>query len=449
MRRDPLAIALILLACGCQRTTPTPNSVAPPTAAKVSVVKPQMQVVRRIVEQPGTVQPFEETVLVAKFPAYVKSIAVDPAKAERPEYDRLIDIGSHVSAGQLLAELAVPEWDEEFKQKQALVRQAEAGVTQSQKALVASNAGVTAAGAKVAETQAGLTRAQALSDRWQSESARVSRLVSGGVIDSQSQDETQNQLKAARAGRAEAEAVVASAEAAVSKAEADRDKAASDVVAAEAMLDVAKANVRRIEALRGYTRITAPYDGIVTRRAANIGDYVSADGKRGLFAVARLDPVRVVIAVPEAEAGFVVVGQEVRVTLQAVAGPPVVGKVARSSWSLEPGSRTLRTEVDLPNPGSLVRPGMYVTARLVAELPAAWSLPVAALGKIGDDSFAYLVENGKAVRVVVEPLIGDVAVTQIRRFQRLGVTEWSPITGTESFTTPASAVTDGQAILNQ
>ena len=431
---------------GCNRQPPAAGGSAPAVAPVVSVVKPEKRPIKRVVEQPGSVQAFEETQLLAKFPGYIKSLAADPNKASRPTYDRLIDIGSRVKMDQVLAELSVPELDEEFKQKEAQVRQYEAEVTQSQKALVASSAGIVASKALVAETKAGLTRSQAQHERWQSEVTRVTRLVTGGVIDTQTRDETLSQFKSAEAARGEATAKVASAEAAVVKAEADRDKAAADVVAAGAKLDVAKADVRRVDALRGYTRIKAPFDGVVTRRAANTGDFVMADGKHGLFTVARIDPVRVVVNVPEADAGLVNIGQEVRVTLQAVPGPASVGKIVRTSWSLDPGSRTLRAEVDLPNAEAKVRPGMYVYARLTAELPAEWSVPVVAVGKVGEESVVYLVENGKAVRVAVQLIRGDGQFTQIRRYKRAGVSEWTEFTGGESVATPAVALTDGQTV---
>lgn len=450
MRPDCFLLLVALASAstiGCSRQPPAQGSgTAPATATTVTVVKPEKRPVKRLVEQPGTVHPFEETVLYPKIPGYVRALMADPDKAGQSAHDRLIDIGSRVKRDQVLAELAVPELEEEFKQKEALVRQSEAEVAQSKKAVAASAAGVDAAKAYVSETKAGLTRTQALYDRWQSESARVGRLVTGGVIDTQTRDETLNQFKAAEASRAEATAKVTSSEAAVTKAEADRDKAAADVTAVEAKLDVAKADVRRVDALRGYLRVKAPFDGVVTRRAVNTGDYVTADGKHGLFAVARIDPVRVVVNVPEADAGLVSPGQEVRVTLQAMPGPPPVGKVVRTSWSLEPGSRTLRTEVDLPNPDGKVRPGMYVSARLTVELPAEWSVPVAAVGKVNDEPVLYLVEGGKAVRVAVELLRGDAQVTQVRRYRRPGANEWTDFTGAEAVATPAAALTDGQPV---
>ena len=441
-----LGITFVLAAgSGCNRTPTTGSAPAVPSPV-ITQVKPEKRVIKRTVEQPGTVFAFEETVLFPKLPGFVRTLSIDPAKSERPAHDRHIDIGSRVIAGQVLSEISIPELDQEFQQKEALVRQAEAEVQQSMKALAAAEATVVAARAHVNEAKAGLVRAQAVFERWQSESERSGRLVTGGVIDTQTRDEITNQFKAAEAGRSEALARIASSEAAVAKAIADQDKATADVTAIEAKRDVAKADTRRVNALRDYQQIKAPFDGIVTRRAVNTGDYVTADGKSGLFAIALIDPVRVVVRVPEADAGLIAEGQEARITLPSGSGSVAVGKVTRTSWSLEPGSRTLRSEIDLPNPQAKLRPGMYVNARLTVELPGEWTIPAAAIGKVGDEPIAYLAENGKAVRVTVQLGRGDGNQTQIRRYKKAGQVDWTEVVGSESFATPAAQLTDGQTL---
>lgn len=451
MRRDlPILFAAmfgLIPAVACNRKPAAPaGGGAPATVPQISVIKPEKRPVKRVIEQPGTVMAFEETALHAKFPGFVGKIEDDPNKKERPPHDRQIDIDSRVKKDQVLAVLAVPELEEEWKQKLALVKQAEAEIVQTEKSEEAAKAAVASAESLVTVAEAGVERAQALYERWLKEVARVTKLVGDGVGDSQTLDETKNQFKAAEAGRKEAVARVASAQAAVKQATADGAKATADISAAKAKLEVARAEVRRLEALRGYTAIKAPFDGIVTRRAVNTGDLVTGTEKTALFAVARVDPVRVIVSVPEADAGLVASGQDVRLAIQGVPGPEQTGKVVRTSWSLEPGSRTLRTEIDLPNEKGFLRPGMYVHAKLAAELPAAWSVPVAAVGKIGDDSIMYLVEGGKAIRVTVQLLKGDGQFIQVRSFKKPGATGWADVTGTEPFASPASALTDGQAI---
>jgi multidrug resistance efflux pump len=420
------------------------------------VETPKQRPVARVVEQPGTVQAFEETALFAKLSGYVGSIEADPEKLAQialntpekevwPKHDRYFDIGSRVKKDQVLVQLFVPELIEEQKQKDALVKQAEAELTQAQKAHAAAVANVAAANAMVIEAEAGVERAQASYESWQKELDRIVKLVKSGVGDLQTRDQIQEQFRAADAARKETTARVGSTRAVVTKAEADRDKAAADVEAAKSRVEVAKAESGRVKSLRGYMEIKAPYDGVITRRVVNTGDLVSASEKVPLFSVARIDPVRVVVLVPEADAWLVTGGQTVQIALQGqTAGEK--GKVIRTSWSLEPGSRTLRTEIDLPNAKGVIRPGMYAYAKLTAELPPAWSVSASAIGKINDEPVMYLVEGGKAVRVVVELLRGDDQFTQIKRYKKPGTSNWMEVEGNESIASPAASLTDGQAV---
>ncbi len=440
-----LAGALGVASLGCHQP---PASGAPSAAggAAITVIKPVQRSISRTVDQPGTVLAFEETALFAKVPGYVGALAEDPQKKDHAAYDRQIDIGSRVKKDQVLAELSVPELEKEWKQKLALVKQAEAEVVQAERALDAVTEAVAAARAAVTEAQAGVTRAQALFDRWQAEVTRLSGLVDKGVFERGPLDETRNQFKAAEAARAEANARVISAQAAVKKAEADRGKAVADVDAAGAKREVARADVERVDALRAYTKIRAPFDGVVTHRKANTGDFVTGNEKGGLFSVARIDPVRVVVNVSEADSGLIAPGQEARLTLQAGERPTKAGKVTRTSWSLEPGSRTLRVEIDLPNADAAIRPGMYVNAHLTAQLPAAWCVPAAAIGRAGDESVVYFAEGGKAVRVPVRLGRGDGQFTQVRQYKRAGVSEWTDFTGAEQLASPAASISEGQRL---
>ncbi|QEL16748.1 efflux RND transporter periplasmic adaptor subunit [Limnoglobus roseus] len=112
-----------LAAAGCSRTPPPAPAVAAAAAPTITVVKPQKKPVQRVIEQPGAAVAFEEVTLFVKIPGYVRTLSADPAKATRPEHDRFIDIGTRVTRDQVLAELSVPELEEEFKQKEATDRQ--------------------------------------------------------------------------------------------------------------------------------------------------------------------------------------------------------------------------------------------------------------------------------------------------------------------------------------
>jgi multidrug efflux pump subunit AcrA (membrane-fusion protein) len=448
MRHKPLYLVVAILGVvGCDRPTASgPAGSAPAPERKLTVVKPERRAVTQQVDQPGTVQAFEETALLAKVPGYIGSIADDPEKKGRAPHDWQIDIGSRVKVGQVLAELSIPELDQELKQKKALVDQAAAEVVQSEKAVVAAGAGIQVANEMVAEAEAGVERAQAALDRWQQEVAKVKKLIADGVDAGQTLIETEYQLEAVKAARKEATARVASAKAAIVKAQADREKAVADVDAAKARHQVAREEVGRVDALLGYTKIKAPFDGVVTARSASTGDYVTGTARNVLFTVAKIDPVRVVIKVPEADAGLVDVGQDVKIAVQTLGGAERAGKVVRTSWALEQGSRTLRAEIDLPNPDGQVRPGMYVYARLTIKLPVEWAVPAAAVAKVNEQPVIYLVEGGKAVRVQAQLVRGDAQFTQVKRYRRSGSADWTDVTGAESIATPAAGLSDGQPV---
>jgi len=312
--------------------------------------------VTRVVDQPGVIQATEETQLHARIPGYVALLHVD--------------IGARVKMGDVLAELSAPELVQEVAAKKALVLRAEAEANQARKALASSRAEAEAKSAVIAETEAGITRTEASRQRWAIESERMTRLVQQGILDPQTRDETINQAAAAQASHAEALARVTSARALASKAGTDIEKADADVLAAEAQVAVAKAEAGRVEAMLAFGKITAPYDGVVTRRRVNTGDFVQPTvGKPdGLFTVAKLDPVRIVIQVPEADAALVTDGSPVKLTIPALKGQPILARVTRSSWALDPGSRTLRVEIDQPNADHRLRPGMFVQSQITVTV---------------------------------------------------------------------------------
>jgi multidrug efflux pump subunit AcrA (membrane-fusion protein) len=166
---------------------------------------------------------------------------------------------------------------------------------------------------------------------------------------------------------------------------------------------------------------------------------------------ARLDPARVVVAVPEADADLVEAGAEAKVTVQALPGPDLSGTVTRTSWSLEPGSRTLRTEIDLPNKDHRLRPGMYVYAHIVGRASEGWRLPVAAVAKQGDALVCFLIEKDgeghKAVRTPVQLGRSDGKFVEVRKRQKPGSPPvWEDFTEADLVAARASGLTDGQAI---
>ena len=130
-----------------------------------------------------------------------------------------------------------------------------------------------------------------------------------------------------------------------------------------------------------YTKIEAPFDGIVTQRNVNTGDLTQPGAdKPPLFIVARSDIMTIRVNVPEAFAAEVNPGDRATVRLQEMKGMTVEGKVTRISWAIDPKVRTLRVEIDIPNPGARLQPGLYAYATVIAEEhPDVLTLPVTAV----------------------------------------------------------------------
>jgi RND family efflux transporter MFP subunit len=215
------------------------------------------------------------------------------------------DIGAHVKQGQVMAELEVPDIDKELRQAQATARQTRAQIRQ-------------------AETQLELAKIT---------NQRYAALGPSGVV-------TQQEVDQYRAGY---------------------DAQQANVAAAEAAHGSALANVERLQDLKSFGVIVAPFDGVVTGRTAEVGQLVMAGTGSGkpLFKVAEVDTVRVFVNVPQLYAGGIAVGMDAPTTVREMPGRALAGKVARTAHELDVDTRTLLTEVDIPNPDDSLLAGMY------------------------------------------------------------------------------------------
>jgi multidrug resistance efflux pump len=268
------------------------------------------------------------------------------------------DLGDHVAKGELLAVLHVPELEKNLVQakatliaKQQMRKAAEAAVAQARQALA------------VAKSQ--LAASQAERDLQQLTLKRQEELSAGKATTPQQLDEIRSKAKVSEANVTTGEAKAGSAEADIQAAEANRDVAA-------AQADVADAAVQEVEALLEYTKITAPFDGIITRRQVNPGDLVqgaTTTRTMPLFTVQQLDTVRVFCDVPEAQAAGVAAGAEAEIKLYGLGGQVIKGKVTRIAHAIDALSRTMRAEIDLPNPQGSLRPGMYAQVTIALHEP--------------------------------------------------------------------------------
>ncbi len=450
MNRLWIVFLLGSCACGCAKIKAARLehvSLAP----TVKIVEPEVRDIHCAVAQPGAVEPYEQTAIFSKVAGFVQKWYVD--------------IGAHVKKDQLLAELLVPELAEEHKQKVAMVEQEKALVTQAEKLVRVAQSNVDAASDAMAEAQANVARYEADVERWEGELKRLDRMVKDLVVNPEVLAETKNQAQASHAAYEAAGAAVKTKESQRRTAEAEVDKAKADLAAAEARVEVAKAEERRLVALLAYTKITAPYDGVVTTRNVNTGDFVrpaggdssgpeTGGGERStpLFVVARTDPVMFVIGVPEVDAPYVSIGNKASLRLQALAGREFNVQVSRTSLALRNESRTLQAEIDLPNPHDELLPGMYAYGSIEIERPKVWAIPVAATAEIGNRTCCYMVSAGKAVRTQIQAGVSDgkwVEVAKHRSYPNGGEPEaWEDFTGSEQIISgDLSEIADGNAVI--
>ena len=276
-----LAAAAVLMAtaAGCERTSegkPGHADRAAPPVAKVEVVRPERQTVRRSVGEPGQFQAFETTAIHAKIPGYVEEWTVN--------------IGAAVKKGQVLAELAVPELDAELRQKQAAVEQAIAQRSRPRPRSRWPRPTSRAPRRSSRRPRPASSGSRPTSPAGKPSTTRVEELFQARAQTGSLLDETRNKLRSSEASREEVRAQVKTAEVALTQSRAALDQARSDVVAAAAAIEVAKEDARRVEAMLGYTKIEAPFDGIVTR-AERRHRPVDQAGQRRRSAVRR-GPVR-------------------------------------------------------------------------------------------------------------------------------------------------------------
>jgi len=142
----------------------------------------------------------------------------------------------------------------------------------------------------------------------------------------------------------------------------EADQYASAYKQSQANLAAADANVRRLEQLEGFKDVYAPFSGVLTRRNVDPGALINAGAGaagRELFDLARVDPLRVYTSVPQAYAPYIKVGAKTAITLQEFPGQKFAAMVARTAESIDPSTRTLLTEVDVPNKDGRLLPGSF------------------------------------------------------------------------------------------
>lgn len=355
-----LTLCVMLIGClvsgGCSSGTKGQASANGNGQATITVetAKPDRRDLQDQIELAATVVPDEQVTVYARLSGYLKSIDVD--------------IGTTVRRGQTIAVLEAPEMDTQLAEKRAALLKARAVYEQA-------NVAVDQMRAEAEFAEINHKRLKAIHDR------------DADLIPQQDVDQ---------------------ARAALGVATSKREAAKAQVKVSEAAAAAAQAELATLEAMMKYARIEAPISGVVTERFVDAGDLIqtaaaSRTQSAPIVSVARMDRVRVVVDVPEVAAAQVRAGTPAAVRIEGLAGEPISARVTRVARALHPASRTMRTEIDLPNRSDLLRPGATAKVSLtVRSLRGALTIPVAALRTEGPERVIYRVEGGAARRVVVE-----------------------------------------------
>ena len=185
-----------------------------------------------------------------------------------------------------------------------------------------------------------------------------------------------------------------------------RDQATSDQAAKRALVDSGMANVRRLEQLKAFEQVLAPYDGVITARSTDIGALIQAGnaaGAKELFHLADNHILRVFFSVPEAYSSMIKAGEIMSFTFDSFPEEIFKGELVRDSSALDPRSHTLTAEADVENPGGRIYPGGYATAHL--KIPAtakAVTIPADTLLFRGEDTCVALVRDGHVALVPIK-----------------------------------------------
>jgi RND family efflux transporter MFP subunit len=366
----PLGVAtsLILSGAGCQNKKNTSDADAYPAAA-VSTV--QRGAISHVLSVAGQFQPYQVVDVHAKVSGYLRHIYVD--------------IGDRVHAGQTLGVLEVPELSAQYRSTQSEEGRSKDEITRAQN-------GVLRAKSMHAALQANFDR------------LRQAAKAQPGLIAEQELDDAQSKAEASQAQIDEAESTLA----------ASRQEA-----------DVAHADMQRVGALESYTTITAPLSGVVIWRYADTGALIQAGTTSDvqslpIIKLSQSDLLRLRLPVPEDAVGYVHEGDTVQIRVDALKRS-ITGKIVRFTRNVSLDTRTMETEVDVPNQNLSITPGMYANVYLQLDHKQnILTIPLLAVQRTGGAQAAVLVlnrENRVELRQVTLGVQGSLLVEIVSGLQ--------------------------------
>jgi RND family efflux transporter MFP subunit len=392
-----------LLTAGGVAIRPAPAAAPPqvhgedsPKATVVSVVKPQRGGLQRKVDRGCMFEAFERADVHPGVSGVLKDVKVD--------------IGDQVKKGQVLAEVDAPLLALAVKQAAVGVQQGRGLVREAQARIRTASAEVTAARSAVAAREIEVKGAKSKLDTHESAYNRLRKLYQSGAVTESLMIEKEGTVGIARSA-------VSAATAAVTTAKADLDVKQGKLAQAEAGLDTAKANMEaaeiELEKARhslAQTKVLAPFDGVITQRNYGSGQSLSPGATASqppLLTVQRIDRMRVVVDVPELDAPDVVTGSPAELSMVLGLNDPGLTNlsVSRVGFALDRKNRTMRVEIDVPNPNHLLRPGMLGRVNILLKKPAANALrlPLSSLVALSRVKWAvYVVRDSKAHRTPIQ-----------------------------------------------
>jgi membrane fusion protein (multidrug efflux system) len=318
------------------------------------------------------------------------------------------DRGDFVKAGQLLVEV-------DDLELQATVQQARAALLTGEAGLEVARSTLEGQRANLENQRANLAKARAVADNDARQAQRLKTLYERGLVSATDYENARTTAESSGASVRAAEAQLRVAEVQVTTQE-------SQVRLSQAQVETHRATLHLAQTNLANTRLTAPFAGYISQRNLDNGASVSAQSAGtsttsvGILVLQDIEIVKLQIEVPERDIARVAVGAPATVTADPYRGQTFTGKVVRVVHSLDPRTRTMGVEVDIPNPDRKLKPGMFARAEVLVETrKAALTVPVEVL-RVGEARPSVMVvRNGVAEPVVVELGLSDARFIEVRQ----------------------------------
>jgi HlyD family secretion protein len=385
--------ALTSLGEAAEEGTQEPRE-APSSALQMKVMKP-LPGKERVTTQPATLQAFEFVELYAQ------------ATGILDKQD--VDIDSVVKKGDLLAEIRAPDLVADRAQAYAGWKKSKAEKVQAEKEVDVVQADLEAAKQRVKQREAEKNAADSYLKFRKAEFDRYKELALSKSIEARIVDEESDRFDSALFRRDGAAAAEQTANLDVLAKKSKLLKARSDVDEAEAAVDLAKAQLDKADALLSFTKVIAPFGGVITQRNYNNGAFIRTaerGGQNPLLVLKHLDKMRVIVQLPDTDVPFVSKGDPAELVIATVRPKPFIGKVCRTAGSENLKSRTMRVEIDLDNKDRILRDGMYgyITIHLTQAPKPKFMLPSGAVHQDLEtrERYVYVIRQKRAYKVVIQ-----------------------------------------------